>query len=174
METSPINEDLLTVEVERIQERLLDTRNPKTIQKLAEQLLFLALKLQGVDCPACHGIGHRDYQHSSTWRHGVGVDGVNVDICDVCWGTGRNDRNGVNLRELYEKQERLRRESSRRWLEQRVGAQYELCRRFLPVLATKLRHMRFQGDGAFWSSQAANNVAEVLEEMARDFEQKDL
>ncbi len=64
----------------------------------AERLLALARELKGVVCHWCGGFGHRGYGSTATWRGGVGGQVVTQDVCDKCWGTGRSDRTGVNLR----------------------------------------------------------------------------
>lgn len=57
----------------------------------------------GVACKRCGGAGTYLYGSGSTWRGGQGVASITEDVCDVCWGTGRADKTGLDLRELVEK-----------------------------------------------------------------------
>jgi hypothetical protein len=66
----------------------------------AERLLAVARTLKGVACKGCSGFGNRTYGDTSTWRGGAGGQAMTVGVCDKCWGTGRTDRTGVNLRKL--------------------------------------------------------------------------
>lgn len=63
-------------------------------------LLGIAHQLAGVACRGCGGKGQRCYSSTATWRGGVGGAALTDDVCDVCWGTGRTDRIGPNLRRL--------------------------------------------------------------------------
>lgn len=73
--------------------------------EMAIDLLGIAHQLHGVACPACMGRGQRAYASTSTWHGGIGGSAITDDICDVCWGTGRTDRTGANLRELTDRRE---------------------------------------------------------------------
>lgn len=66
----------------------------------AETLKSVALLILGVACPYCRGFGKRTYSNTSAWRHGIGGQMMTVGICDLCWGTGRTDETGVNLKKL--------------------------------------------------------------------------
>lgn len=66
----------------------------------AESLLGTARYMRGIACPECWGIGHRTYASTSGWRGGIGGMSLTDDICDKCWGTGRTDKTGPNLRKL--------------------------------------------------------------------------
>lgn len=66
----------------------------------AEDLLAVARILRGVACPACQGHGSRAYGSTATWHGGIGGQQISDGVCDVCWGTGRTDRTGVDLRKL--------------------------------------------------------------------------
>jgi len=50
------------------------------------------------NCKKCGGTGKRIYANTSTWRHGIGGQVITEDVCDSCWGTGNEDRPGINLR----------------------------------------------------------------------------
>lgn len=56
--------------------------------------------LLGVGCPRCGGVGRKSYGSTATWSGGCGGQAITEGVCDGCWGTGRNDRKGVDLRRL--------------------------------------------------------------------------
>jgi len=76
--------------------------------KAAEYLLGLARHFAGVGCPACGGRGRRAYASTAVWRGGVGGQAITDGVCDCCWGSGRTDRSGANLREIDSMACRLR------------------------------------------------------------------
>ena len=51
-------------------------------------------------CQRCGGAGERAYADSTTWRGGIGGQTITASVCDGCWGTGRTDVTGPNLRRL--------------------------------------------------------------------------
>lgn len=67
---------------------------------VAENLLALAFQLCGIACERCGGTQYIAYADTSTWRGGAGGQAITVGICDECWGTGRKDRKGPNLRDI--------------------------------------------------------------------------
>lgn len=67
---------------------------------VGEEILALARALRGNACNTCGGRGSRAYGSTATWRGGVGGQSITSGICDKCWGTGRNDRTGVNLKKF--------------------------------------------------------------------------
>jgi hypothetical protein len=40
-------------------------------------------------CQGCCGVGVRVYGSTSTWRDGAGGCSMSSDVCDRCWGSGR-------------------------------------------------------------------------------------
>ena len=57
-----------------------------------------------VACARCGGSGVRLYGSGRTWRRsGMGTASCTEDVCDLCWGTGRTDKIGLDLLELWEK-----------------------------------------------------------------------
>lgn len=66
----------------------------------ASRLVGLAHAIAGVACPKCSGEGRRVYGSTATWQGGIGGQAMTEGICDKCWGTGRTDRIGVDLRKL--------------------------------------------------------------------------
>jgi len=59
----------------------------------------ILLRTFNLHCKTCNGIGTRVYASTSTWRGGIGGAAMTRDVCDSCWGTGRSDKQGINLRE---------------------------------------------------------------------------
>lgn len=70
------------------------------LEEEAIRLLAVARTLNGVACERCGGAGQRAYGDTSTWRGGCGGQMIAVAVCDLCWGTGRSDRSGPNLRKI--------------------------------------------------------------------------
>jgi hypothetical protein len=68
--------------------------------EMATELRSVAHYLSGIACPHCQGAGERAYSSTSTWRGGVGGQQMTVGVCDRCWGTGRTDRSGPDLRRM--------------------------------------------------------------------------
>jgi len=66
-----------------------------------QYLRAICLQLAKVDCPSCKGAGRRNFSSTLTWRGGGGGRAMTPDICDWCWGTGRNDKTGVDLRAIW-------------------------------------------------------------------------
>jgi hypothetical protein len=68
----------------------------------ANRLLALAYHLKGVACPTCDGYRERAYGSTATWRGGgLAGQAVTSDVCDSCWGTGRTDIKGADLRAIW-------------------------------------------------------------------------
>lgn len=53
-----------------------------------------------VVCSECQGSGVKEYASTSTWRGGGGGCAITSDVCDKCWGSGKTNRPGVDLRRL--------------------------------------------------------------------------
>lgn len=92
-------------EVLHLLERLdddVEVEDPnEAIIHVGEEIVALARRSANVACGACMGRGERLYGSTATWRgYLVGGAQMTRDICDQCWGTGRNDKIGVNLREI--------------------------------------------------------------------------
>jgi hypothetical protein len=58
----------------------------------AKDLLAAAYRLKGVACSACDGRGEVTYGETSS----------TIGICERCWGTGRADKTGPDLRRIEE------------------------------------------------------------------------
>lgn len=51
-------------------------------------------------CESCYGFGVKTYANTTPWGQGAGGQVITNDICDNCWGTGDENKKGVNLRHL--------------------------------------------------------------------------
>lgn len=58
------------------------------------------LRTFNLNCKKCGGKGSYMYGSTSTWRGGMGGAAMTSGVCDSCWGTGRSDKQGVNLKNL--------------------------------------------------------------------------
>ena len=68
----------------------------------AHRLLGVAHILAGIGCKKCGGQGERTYPSTALWRGGIGGAAMSVGTCDRCWGTGRTDKIGPDLRRMWE------------------------------------------------------------------------
>ncbi len=66
----------------------------------ALHLLGMAHHLSGIGCVDCSGTGAKTYGSTATWRGGIGGAAMTSGACDKCWGTGRTDKTGIDLRRL--------------------------------------------------------------------------
>ena len=74
----------------------------------ARRLLGVAHILAGIGCQRCGGQGERTYPSTSLWGGGCGGAALSVGTCDQCWGTGRTDRTGTDLRSLRDRLREVR------------------------------------------------------------------
>lgn len=95
----------------------------------------------------------------------MGTASLASDVCDRCWGSGLSHAPGVNLRAMRDEMNRLKRESSERWLRESLGANMECVRRYFPEIADKLERARWGAD--FGLNSTVQIVASVLRKMAR-------
>lgn len=56
-----------------------------------------------VVCPACGGSGVVSYASTATWRGSAGGQQFTSDVCDKCWGSGKQNKPGVDLRKMFSK-----------------------------------------------------------------------
>lgn len=66
----------------------------------AREILGLVHMICDVGCPDCNGTGYKVYGSSATWKGGIGGQTITTDVCDSCWGSGRNDIKFGDLRKL--------------------------------------------------------------------------
>ena len=59
-------------------------------------------------CIKCNGTGTVLYGSTSTFLGGIGGQMMTEGVCDRCWGTGRKDKTGVNLKKLLEENANLK------------------------------------------------------------------
>lgn len=118
----------------------------------------------GVECKSCGGSGTRCYGSTSTWRGGISGQALTWGTCDKCWGSGRSDAPGVDLRALTQRLQAA--ETARAvtasglWLARRMGVTLGPLREHLPEVVAKIRGMRMSG---FWAAQAARRLADALD-----------
>jgi len=74
--------------------------HPDIWEDEARRLVATARHLGGYACLKCGGIGRCVYSDTSTWRGGAGGQSLTESVCDRCWGTGRTDETGIDLRRL--------------------------------------------------------------------------
>ncbi len=67
-----------------------------------EKMFRSFLECRGIEsmCVRCGGFGWRIYGNTATWHGGIAGQMLTGDICDHCWGTGDENRHGVDLRKL--------------------------------------------------------------------------
>ena len=86
---------------ERIRERIKDAPASYRLEmaiEAAQELLACSYALAGIACPGCGGMGEKAHGDTSIWAGGIGGQAITTGVCDKCWGTGRTDKTGVNLR----------------------------------------------------------------------------
>jgi len=86
---------------------------PACAERQVIELLGVAHRLSGIACTPCHGCGVRTYTNTGTWRtkdrEGMIVGhAFTKDVCDSCWGTGRTDVTGPDLRAIDQEERWLR------------------------------------------------------------------
>ena len=52
-------------------------------------------------CWHCGGSGVKVYGSTSTWRGTAGGQQVTTDVCDKCWGSGKENKPWTNLRKIF-------------------------------------------------------------------------
>lgn len=68
--------------------------------EISKELLACAYQAHKVACKKCGGFASVIYGDTTTWRGGYGGQTITEGVCDKCWGTGRSDKTGPNLRKL--------------------------------------------------------------------------
>lgn len=81
-------------------QNLEEAQTPDFLLHKVDTLRALALVRCGISCSSCHGYGTRTYGSTSTWGSGCGGQAMTEGVCDTCWGTGRTDKIGTDLRKL--------------------------------------------------------------------------
>lgn len=82
----------------------------------SDDLYRRMLEWRGIDpdlddvCPDCGGSGIKTYGNTATWLGGIGGQMLTDAVCDNCWGSGKLNRKGVDLRKLRSEMEALKRE----------------------------------------------------------------
>lgn len=147
-----------------------DGRTPRDTSErwleAAQMLAGYCRQRAGVACVKCSGEGVFDYRHSSGWRGGVGVSSPTYDVCDTCWGTGRSDLVGEDLRAQRERVQQLDAETSLRWFAERVGGGW-VTAKYLKAIAEKIGRMRWSGtyDERWAANRTMDAVVDALNEV---------
>ncbi len=139
------------------------------VLEFSGHLQGLALTYMGVVCTTCNGVGSRVYPSTATWHGGVGGAAMTPGICDKCWGSGRTDKKGVNLRKMQSEMNVRRGEISLRWFEKAIGASFSKFQDAFPLIAQKLEKARWKD---YWAADAAKVLATELKRMHADYEEK--
>ena len=73
------------------------------VEELERRLDFLRTSLyylERIECRICVGLTIRYYPNAPTWLQRRGGRSGGFGTCDECWGTGRKDKSGDDLRKL--------------------------------------------------------------------------
>jgi len=121
---------------------------------------------QGYACGRCHGEGSRTYGSTSTWRGGMGGASISRDICDLCWGTGRSDKTGYNLRKYEETFSIAVQKAASEYLVKRLYADRsspvsQRARDHLLIISDKLSRCRFK-EADFWLERTRDQLVDLL------------
>ena len=85
-------------------------------------------------CDRCRGLGTYMYGNGATYRRGMGVASMTIDICDQCWGSGDADRTLTNIKELEDGIKRIRDDSAFQYIARYFGLNFlSLKKRFLQL-----------------------------------------
>jgi len=88
------NVGALLAERDGLRASLIDYRN-------SENERFLDWRdVTGAPCTKCRGAGRCSYPDTSTYMGGLSAQSFTSDVCDRCWGTGSEEKRGVDLRAL--------------------------------------------------------------------------
>jgi len=123
------------------------------------------LEKRGSRCERCKGTARLLYGNTSTWRHSMGGASITEGICEACWGTGRSDITGPDLRAIDAHEAQLEREVSERWLAWRLGASFSSVRPHLATIAARIKHKRADD---FWLQRCTETVRSVLEHLSKE------
>ena len=77
--------------------------NVEATLEMAENITAMVKNLGEIQCSTCQGFGTRAYFNTSMYMGGIGGQTITTGTCNKCWGTGRKDRTGVNLKQLITK-----------------------------------------------------------------------
>ena len=141
------------------------------ILERADAIQAAARKLAGVACEKCYGEGRRLYNSTATWHGGAGGSTMTDGVCDRCWGTGRNDETGPDLRRIEHTARVAGKVAASRvaasmWLAMMIGAKRADVLKHLPIIAAKLERARWGDD--FGLHRTADRLADALREMAKE------
>jgi hypothetical protein len=69
-----------------------------SVEEMAGEAKSVSNHVANRACAGCNGFGQKTYPSTSLWSGGVGGQALTEGVCDKCWGTGRIDKTGPNLR----------------------------------------------------------------------------
>lgn len=172
--TEPTFADLWVEWLDKAATRLHICENESVMHESAleivEDLHGAVLQTMGVACPKCSGRGNVVYGSTATWHGGMGGASMTTAVCDQCWGSGRTDHKGLDLRRVTSQIRSLEKGTSLRWFEQRIGVNLTTLREHFPKIAKKLRRARWGSD--FWLHRCADVIADTLDEMVKEKEEE--
>lgn len=134
-----------------------------------ERLRALSHHLSGVACKACDGYGQRAYTSTALWRGGVGGQAMTGGVCDKCWGTGRTDETGPDLRSMEAAARAAVLVSVRKWLASYLGVGFRGEAERFGVVADKLKRARWPD---MWTRHAADRLASLVRELILDEDER--
>lgn len=103
--------------------------------------LFLQWRGVRTPCPKCNGSGVRIYSSTATWQGGMGGAAMTRAVCDECWGSGDQDRHGVDLRAQQDKWEYAVANAAGKLLSESVGGYLTVCHPAITAIAGELEKM---------------------------------
>lgn len=131
----------------------------------AQKLAAFCRQRSGRHCEKCRGEGVLNYGHTSGWRGGVGVSSPTYDLCDTCWGTGRSDLVGEDLRAQRERVKQLEAQASLRWFVEKVGGGW-VDVKYLKAITEKISRMRWHTADEEWTAnRTMDAVVDALKEV---------
>lgn len=103
--------------------------------------MFLRWRGVRTPCTKCNGSGVCIYSSTATWRGGMGGASMTRDVCDGCWGTGDQDRHGVDLRAQRDNWNHAVAKAAGELLSGSVGASLLVTRDAVEAIAGELEKM---------------------------------
>lgn len=141
-----------------------------------EQFLMLLCHHKGikVPCKICHGLGTYMYSNSATWhKEGMACQAFTNDICDNCWGSGDENKHGLNLRQLTLNTKRRDRAEALKHISSILGCNLSLMKLFINHYADTIENLSKKrklpkefaidhDDRLFWYKHMAVSFANML------------
>jgi len=122
-------------------------------------------------CTKCRGSGVRIYSSTATWRGGMGGAAMTRDVCDECWGTGDQDRHGVDLRAQRDNWNQSVATEAGKLLSESVGGYLTVTHPAINAIAGELEKLasgRTHATRAPFFDDLAKSLAKTLRKMTTD------